>query len=137
MRRIFSSPEYPTFTMSAWNVIIFSRSQEEPLTLLGVASTPVLGVLSAGSDGLVRRVAPAPGPVIPVVLPAVTPAFCGTLNSWPYRSIVFSKLCKRYFFRRVLGTRRNPLSLSVFRRLGTQVYARWSQMGAGGLSLLI
>ena len=27
-----------------------SRSQDEPVTLLGVASTPILGVLSAGSD---------------------------------------------------------------------------------------
>ena len=46
-----SPSEYRIFTTSVRNVISYEiRSQEEPLTLLGLASTPVLGVLRPGSD---------------------------------------------------------------------------------------
>ena len=120
--------EYPIFTTPVRNVIFFSHSQEEPtLTLLGVASTPVLGVLSTGSGGLVCRVAPAPGPVTPAVLPAVT------LRLQRY----FSKLCKRHFLAGSLVRERDTLSLSVLCRLGTQGICEMVWMGAGDLSLLI
>ena len=71
-----SSSEYCLFTTqlpSFGNDIFYSRSEEEPVIRLGVASTPVLSVLlGAGSDELVCRVAPAPGLVAPAVLAAVT-----------------------------------------------------------------
>ena len=41
---------YPFFIISVRNVAIILTFPEEPLALLGVASTPAFSVLSAGSD---------------------------------------------------------------------------------------
>ena len=47
----FSPPNTPFSSRQLERTSFFyARLQEEPLTLLGVASTPVLGVLSAGCD---------------------------------------------------------------------------------------
>ena len=109
---------------------LYSCSQEEPVTLLGVASTPVLGVLSAGSDVLLVGSFLLPVSSLQLSSQRWLFAFGGTRNSSPYFSIVYKKTFSSQG--PSSETDRSPVvPLSVFGWFGTRVTCEMVSDGGG------